>query len=83
MFFHTCDFYRGEKDEEQSEQEAIEQQTNMAARLVAASPSSSLSVLEAERKGVMLLCVSVCFYLRRQTQREREEENALVSPNSP
>ena len=45
----------GEAHEDQSEYEATEQQTNMAAWLVAASPTSSLSVLEAERKGVTLL----------------------------
>lgn len=45
----------GEAHEDQSEYEATEQQTNMDAWLVAASPTSSLSVLEAERKGVTLL----------------------------
>ncbi len=67
-------FTEEEKDEDQSEHEATEQQTNMAAWLVAASPSSSFSVLEAERKGVTLPCVSVCLYLRRRTQREKERE---------
>lgn len=80
-----CVFHRGEKDEDQSEHEATEQQTNMAAWLVAASPSSSLSVLEAERKGVMLPCVSVCVSTSEDgpIEREREEESALVLPNSP
>lgn len=49
---------------------AAEQQTNMAARLVAVSPTSLLSVLEAERKGVTLLCV----FLPQRTNPERERE---------
>lgn len=73
-----CVFYCGEEDEDQVDYEAIEQQTNMAAWLVAVSPSSSLSVLEAERKGVTLLCV--CVFL---PQRERQRVSALVLPNSP
>ena len=59
----------------------------MAAWLVAASPTSSLSVLEAERKGVSLLCVFLPQRTDPETQRERDTHTqrvgALVLPNSP